>query len=104
MITSEPEREHQEFASMVHSLTRQLERGEFGDRVLTEHLMRVLGAASYILAVHPVDGLGRCRACRSPSPWLRRRAVCVVHDSYGYFLKGRARFLDVRSSERKPYQ
>jgi hypothetical protein len=99
MSRSEPEREHREFMALTHTLTKELTRGDFGDRVLAEHMLRILGATSHILAQHPVDELGQCRACRHSSVWPRRRVPCTIHDIFRHFLKGRARFLDMRSPD-----
>lgn len=101
MSRSVPESEHREFVALTRSLTKTLEKGMFGDRVVAEHMLRVLGAASQILDEHPVDDMGRCLACRHRhgfSLWPRRRARCAVHDTFTYFLKGRSRFLDMRPS------
>ncbi|MFD1531671.1 hypothetical protein [Pseudonocardia aurantiaca] len=102
MSRSEPEREHREFVAVTRSLTTTVENGSFGDRVLAEHMLRVLGAASQILDQHPVDDRGRCVACRHQrnSVWPRRRVPCVVHDTFAYYLKGRCRFLNLRPSGR----
>jgi hypothetical protein len=66
---------------------------EITDRVLAEHTLRVLEAASQILKQHPVDALGRCTACRQHGhPWFaRRRTQCAVHDAFRLYLKGRRR-------------
>jgi hypothetical protein len=101
MSRSVPESEHRQFIAMMHSLAQTVETGIFGDRVVAEHMLRVLGAASKILDEHPVDDMGRCIACRHNfSLWPRRRVPCVVHDTFTYFFKGRARFLNMRPPER----
>jgi hypothetical protein len=102
MSRSEPEREHGEFVKVTRSLTTTVENGSFGDRVLAEHVLRVLGAASQILAQHPVDDRGRCVACRHRriSVWPPRRVPCLVHDTFAYFFKGRSRFLNLHPSGR----
>ncbi|MGH3564859.1 MAG: hypothetical protein ACRDRH_02245 [Pseudonocardia sp.] len=92
MGRSAPEREHMEFVAMARSLAHTLENGEFGDRVVAEHLLRLVGAASKVLAEHPVDELARCRACSQFSWWPRRRAPCRVHDTFAYFFTGRRRW------------
>lgn len=96
MGRSMPEREHREFLAVARSLTATLESGEFGDRVVAEHLLRVLGAAAQILTEHPVDDMGRCCACRRFHRFLwrpqNRRTPCAVHDTFMYFFKGRRRF------------
>jgi hypothetical protein len=104
MSESVPESEHREFVAVTRSLVKTLETGIFGDRVVAEHLLRVLGAASRILAEHPVDDLARCSACRyrtRSSWWPHRRVPCTVHDTFTYFLTGRSRFLDIGSAGRR---
>jgi hypothetical protein len=97
MSRSAPEVEHREFVAVTRSLAKRVEQGVFGDRVVAEHMLRVLGAASEILAEHPVDEMGRCVACRYRHSfgWPRRRVPCVVHDTFTYFFKGRRRFSDL---------
>ena len=93
MYRSVPEREHNEFVAMVRSLTHTVETGEvFADRVVAEHMLRLLGAASKVLAEHPVDDRARCRACARFSWWPHRRVPCRVHDTFAYFFTGRSRF------------
>lgn len=102
MSRSAPEVEHREFIALTRSLTKTVENGMFGDRVVAEHMLRALGAASQILAEHTVDEMGCCVACRHRHsfPWPRRRAPCVVHDTFTYFFKGRRRFTDLRPTGR----
>ena len=52
MSGSAPEREHREFIAVTHSLANTVEKGLFGDRVVAEHMLRVLGAVLQILADH----------------------------------------------------
>jgi hypothetical protein len=107
MSRSAPESEHREFVAVTRSLAKTVETGIFGDRVVAEHMLRVLGAASKILDEHPVDDMGRCIACRyrhSFSLWPRRRVPRVVHDTFTYFFKGRARFLNMRPPGRSSHQ
>jgi hypothetical protein len=98
MGMSEPEREHREFLETIRFLTATLESGEFGDRVIAEHLLRALEAAAEVLVEHVVDDMGRCTACRRrrDSVWPQRRTPCVVHDTFAYFFKGRRRFAGER--------
>jgi hypothetical protein len=94
MSGSPPEAEHREFVAHVEFLANQMLTGhEVSDRVLAEHTLRVLEAASQILAQHPVDALGRCTACRFNGSRLfpRRRGHCAVHDVFCLYLKGRRR-------------
>lgn len=94
MDRSVPEREHREFLEVTRSLTTIVENGEFGDRVVAEHILRILGAATQILAEHAVDDMGRCCACRRfhRFPWLpQNRTPCAVHDTFTYFFTGRRR-------------
>lgn len=91
MSRSAPEREHLEFVAVTRSLISTVENGEFGDRVLAEHMLRLLGATSKVLTEHPVDDRARCRACGQFSWWLRRRVPCRVHDTFAYFFTGRSR-------------
>jgi hypothetical protein len=94
-----PESEHREFMAVTRCLAKTVEKGILGDRVADEHLLRVLGAVSRILADHPVDDMGRCTACRYRHGiplWPSRRVPCAVHDTFTYFLKGRSRFLKIR--------
>ncbi|ANY07981.1 hypothetical protein [Pseudonocardia sp. HH130630-07] len=88
---SAPEREHLRFVAMTRSLTATVEKGEFGDRVLAEHLLRVLGAAATVLAEHPVDDRACCRTCRRRSWWPRARVPCRVHDTFAHHVTGRSR-------------
>jgi len=65
------------------------------DRVTAERMVRVLAAMSQILAQHPVDGMGRCRACRRVTGSLlytwRPRADCLINDALSLHLAGRNR-------------
>jgi len=105
MGRSVPEREHCEFLAVTRDLTTTVEDGVFGDRVVTEHMLRVLGAAAQILAEHDVDDMGRCVACRRLHrfPWRspNRRTPCIVHDTFMYFFKGRRRFPDAHLTKRQ---
>jgi hypothetical protein len=95
MYGSTPESEHREFIAVTRALTTTVENGEFGDRVVAEHMLRVLGAATQILTEHSVDGMGRCCACRRFHRFRLRpqnRTPCAVHDTFMYFFKGRRRF------------
>jgi hypothetical protein len=93
LVNMSAEREHREFVAVTRTLANALEKEHFGDRVLSEHIVRVLDAVSRVLSLHPVDDLGRCEACRHSRRWLvlRRRAPCAVHDTFAYFLMGRNR-------------
>lgn len=98
-----PESEHREYVAVTRSLAKTVEKGIFGDRVVAEHMLRVLGAASQLLAEHPVDDMGRCASCRRHHgfPWPRRRIPCTVHDTFTYFFKGRSRLTRRPSSARR---
>jgi hypothetical protein len=66
-----------------------LQTGTFGDRVVAEELLRLVGATEQVLALHEVDQMGRCRACGRH--WARRSASCLVHDAFCHHLTGRRR-------------
>ena len=60
------------------------------DRDAAERLYRLVGALAALSDRHDIDARGRCRLCRRPRWWRRRRRACTVHEAFTAYGVGRA--------------